>query len=84
MTLYASVEIFNLPNDIRFETAKEVTASEKDAVEQFNQLAKLISSMKSDSDSIVLETTEGYMLFNRKFFVDSVLRLCVTEEEEVE
>ena len=85
MSLYAQVEIWNPELDIRLATIPEPTASEKEAAEQFSNLGKLIASLRSPQETIVLETVAGYMIFPQKFLVDCLLRLKVeTHEEEVE
>ena len=38
--------------------------------------------MDKDNHSIVLETTEGYVILTRKFLADSILRLKLFQVED--
>lgn len=82
MSYLASIHIFHLPSGTHFYTVEENTPSESEAKVQFSKLAEVISSMDKDNHSIVLETTEGYVILTRKFLADSVLRLKVNPVEE--
>ncbi len=82
MSHTASIHIFHLPSGTHFYTVSEPTPSTEEAKEQFSKLAEVISAMKEDNHSIVLETTEGYVILSRKFLSDSILRLKIEEETD--
>lgn len=81
MSHLASIHIFHLRSGIRFDTVEETASSFEEARAQFSKLAEVISSMEQDNHSIVLETTEGYVILSRKFLSDSILRLKLNQVE---
>lgn len=82
MKILAFIEIWNPRLNVHFDTVQEVAESEKVALEQFNHLSNLISRMSEDNNTIVLETTTGFMIFTRKFLIDSIIRLKMEESGE--
>lgn len=82
MKILAFIEIWNPNLNVHFDTVQEVAESEKAALEQFNRLSNVISKMSEDNNTILLETTTGYMIFTRKFLVDSIIRLKMEETGE--
>lgn len=82
MIYSAAIHIYHLPSGTHLYTVEENTPSESAAREQFSKLAEIISSMDKDNHSIVLETTEGYVILTRKFLADSILRLKLFQVED--
>lgn len=82
MIYSASIHIFHFSSNTQFYTVEEETPSLVEAREQFSKLAEVISLMEKDNDSIVLETTEGYVMFTRKFLSDCIFRLNFIKVEE--
>lgn len=82
MKYSAAIHILHFPTSTQFYTVEEDTSSPEEARQQFSKLAEMISLMEKDNHSIVLETTDGYVMFTRKFLSDCIFRLKLIEVEE--
>ena len=81
MSYFASIQILHLPSGCELETIKEATPSLEEARKQFSKLAETIALLDKDNDSIVLETTEGYIALFRKVLSESIIRLKTNQDE---
>ena len=77
----ASIHILHLPSGTHLYTVEEKTPSYEEAKMQLSKLAEVISSLSQDNHSIVLETTEGYVVLPRKVLSESILHLQFTQVE---
>lgn len=73
----AWVEIYHPMSDTVISTVKEECSSEAEAVEQFQNLNKLISSWTTPNDGIVLLTTNGWIRLPSDFIGSSILKLHI-------
>lgn len=81
MSVIASVYIYHPPFNIHYHTIEEEYDNATDALENFSKLGDQITNLEKDNETVLLETTSGYVMLNKKFLTDSVLRLSIFERD---
>lgn len=75
--LVAWVEIWHPVSNTRINTIKEPCNTRNEALEQFNELHKVISKWTNEYDGIILDTDIGMLRFPSSFFAGAILQIHV-------
>jgi hypothetical protein len=79
--LVAWIEIWHPLSNTRISTIKESCGTKDDALEQFNNLHKLISQWQTEYEGIILDTEIGMLRLPSTFIAESILQIKVGYEK---
>lgn len=78
--LVAWIEIWHPMSNMRFSTIKEPCGTKDNALEQFNNLHKLISKWTTEYEGIIIDTDIGMLRLPSTFIASSILQIKVGYE----
>jgi len=78
--LVAWIEIWHPMSNMRINTIKELCGTRSNALDQFNELHKVISKWTSEYDGIIVDTDIGMLRLPSTFIASSILQIKVDYE----
>ena len=82
--LVAWIEIWHPLSNTRISTIKEPCGTKNNALEQFNNLHKLISQWTTEFEGIILDTEIGMLRLPSTFIAGAILQIKVDYEKDEE